>query len=122
MNFQFVSDFKQKKLYIMSKKAKKDNEKSELKELPIVEFLESRAKCGFRTEKKDDQSYCEPLFRLVCDSQDPDAPAVNLTPYCTASVLVAWIQGALYLQPLLVGAVQQHNKNAKSPEEKNAES
>lgn len=105
----------------MSKKMKKDNEKLELKELPIVEFLETRAKCGFRTERVDDQQYCEPLFRLVCDAQDADAPAVILTPYCTAGTLTSWIQGALYLQPLLIKAVEEHNKNAKAPEENSEE-
>ena len=36
-----------------------------IQELPIVKYLEDRAKCGFRTVVKNDQDYAEPLFRSI---------------------------------------------------------
>lgn len=101
----------------MAKKTEK--RKEEIKELPIVEFLESRSKVGFRTERKEDREDFEPLFRLICDDPNPDSEKpVICTPFCTAQALTTLVQGFLYLNPIIGKVLHEAHKNADSPEGK----
>lgn len=100
----------------MKKKIKSVEEA--IKELPIVEFLESRTKVGFRTQVKNDKEDFEPLFRLVCDDSDPDkSDPVICTPYCTAQALSTLVQGFLYLSPIIGKVLHDAHKNAAPPQE-----
>lgn len=88
-----------------------------IKELPIVLYLESRTKLGFKTQVKNNKEDFEPLFRLVCDNPDPDkTDPIICTPYCTAQALSTLVQGFLYLSPIIGNVLHEAHKNAPSNE------
>ena len=104
------------------KEGKKKPIEEAIKELPIVEFLESRSKLGFRTQVKINKEDFEPLFRLVCDDTDPDkTDPVICTPYCTVQALTTLVQGFLYLNPILGQVMKKAHENAPAPEAKKAD-
>lgn len=92
--------------------------------LPIVDQLEENAKCGFFVQAKEDPSCLEPLVRLACEGKpavpeegiEEEEPTI-LCPWSTVSSLTLMLQGALYLHPLLMKVVKDHNGNAQKPKE-----
>lgn len=82
-----------------------------------VEKLEDAAKVGFYCEARPlDDTLLEPMYRLCCESKDPDAAPTILTPWCTAASLGAMVQGCMFLNPLIIRCIKENQKNADNPD------
>lgn len=108
----------------MSKKEKKMEVEVKKISLPIVDKLEEMSKCGFYVEEKSDPEVLEPLVRLCAEGKpavpeegiEEEEPTI-LCPWSTVSSLTLMLQGALYLHPLLIKVIKDHNGNAVAPKE-----
>lgn len=108
----------------MAKKVKKKEVEIKSVSLPIVDKLEEMSKCGFFVESKEDPEVLEPLVRL-CAEGKPAVPEdgiaeeepIILCPWSSVSSLTLMLQGALYLHPLLIKVIKDHNGNAEAPKE-----
>lgn len=104
--------------------SKKKEIKIEKISLPIVDKLEENAKCGFYVEAKNDPEVLEPLVRLRAEGK-PAVPEEGieaeedliLCPWSTVSSLTLMLQGVMYLHPLVLKVVREHNGNAPKPQE-----
>lgn len=87
--------------------------------LPIVQKLDELTMVGIYDEILEDKDYLEPLYRLRIESKDLDDVGGDpiLCPWTSAQVLTNWIQGALFLQPLLLKVIRERQANAEPPKE-----
>lgn len=92
--------------------------------VPAVEFLEKGSKVGFFAERKIDKENLDILYRLKLEGlpaiSEEGLEAVEdqvFIPWTDLKTLNALLQGAMYLQPLLLAAIKDRQKNAESPKE-----
>lgn len=95
-----------------------DSAAKEQIKVPAVEKLEEISKVGFFAQVAEDPDHAHllPEVRLCCETEDLENPII-LTPFMPINVLSDMIQGAIYLQPLLIKTIKERQKNAEAPQE-----
>lgn len=93
-------------------------------DLPVVQKLEEASKCGFYAESLVDPEILEPLVRLKVEGKpavdEEGIPAEEdkvLIPWCPVTVLTTILQGVMYVHPLIMKVIQDHNGNAPKPKD-----
>lgn len=93
-------------------------------QVPAVEELEKNCKVGFYAERNIDRNFLDIQYRLKIEGM-PGVPEENLAevpdqvliPWCDLKTFNALLQGAMYVQPLLLAVVKDRQKNAEPPKE-----
>ena len=92
--------------------------------VPAVDLLEKQCKVGFFAERNIDKNNLDIHYRLVVEGlpAQPDenleaVPDQVLIPWCDLKTFNALLQGAMYVQPLLLAVVKDRQKNAEPPKE-----
>lgn len=91
-------------------------------QVPAVEELEKNCKVGFYAERNIDRNFLDIQYRLrveglpaVPEENLEEVPDQTLIPWCDLKTFNALLQGAMYVQPLLLAVVKDRQKNAEPP-------